>query len=256
VLVPSCLLLVAGEPFIPDRADVSSSTILVEPGSLQIEAGVDVEMEDAIARRNPVAPVLAIRLGVHPRAELRFFEGDPLHWGVAESDEEPHLAFGAKIRLFDGDAARWVPAVGLQPVIISRRPAGTWRGDVPMLAMVLIVSQPLGRWVGVDINAGPRADPALALQHTFSGLLSASFGFNVHERVLLYAESYGIVAHRDVAAAGFTGGAIFTVVPKLALDIGGRGTVAGAPSYAVMIGITGLYEGRRGARRRLSRAAN
>jgi hypothetical protein len=250
VLLPACLSLAFGEPFLPDRPDVSTGTILVEPGALQIESGIDVDFEAALDQRFPVLPLLAFRLGVHPRAELRFFEGEPLRWGVGGSEADPHLAFGAKIRLYDGLVDRLIPAVALLPLIVSRRPGGAWRGDPPRFGLVLLLSQPLARRWSVDLNIGPRADAGVPLPYAFAVLLSASFGYAPHERVLIYAESYYIAAHRDLDAAGFDGGVVITINPRLAFDIGGRGTVTGISSSALMIGMTGVYEGRQKARRR------
>jgi hypothetical protein len=249
-MLGACVLLSTGEPLVPDRPDVSNGTATVPPAAVQVEAGVEIASAPRRHARPTTTPATALRIGVNARAELRLFEGDPIGWAVAGVGADPRVGFGAKVRLHDGHPDRLVPSLGLLPLVVSRRPAGAWRGDPPTLAFVVLASQPITPRLALDLNAGPRFDPAESRRRALAAMLSASLGYSAHDRVMLFVEAYGVAASRTVAAFGADGGVLVTVTPELALDLAARTELLGDMSIGLMFGVTGLYEGPRPTNRR------
>lgn len=255
-------------PVAPDRPDVANNTITVAPAAMQLETGLDAELPPQRFEEAPLGLETALRIGVHERAELRLFEGDVLQWATGTganarrrrrgyafrpstlaADDVPLLEFGAKVRLNELDVRRFVPSIGLQPMIGVRGPGPQFRGHIPVAAITLIIMQPLTDYVNFDVNAALRIDANLPAPRVASGLLAGSFSVVTHHRVVVYAELVGIIAGRGARALSTDAGLVVTATRRIAFDVAGRATlVSVVKSYGVIAGMTVLITD--GSRRR------
>jgi len=262
-VIPSIVglaLLAPPQPVAPDRPDVANGTITIAPAAFQLETGLDTEVPPQRFDEAPLSIETALRVGVHERAELRLFEGDVLQWATGSGsgsrrrrrgypfrpstlavEEVPLLDFGGKVRFTDAVVERFVPSIGLQPMIGVRRPGRAFRGHIPVASIALLVSQPLGHRVTLDLNAGVRIDANLSPRRVAAGVLAGSLGVHAQARVLLFAELVGIVADPRDQAVTTDAGVIAMITPRLAFDVAGRATVfARVRSYGVVAGMTAL----------------
>jgi hypothetical protein len=248
----------AEPPTFSDRPDVTNGTLTVPTGAWQLETGVDAELAQR-TDASPLAIESTLRIGIHQRAELRLLEGDLHEWITAAADEDgsfvsgttaraaaraiddvPLLEFSAKVRLTEENIRRYIPSLGLQPIIAFRPPGRAYRG-LPVVALVFIVSQPFGRITMLDMNASVRVDGNVSVERMVSGYVSGSLGVQVHPRVLLYAELLGVVAVSRAEVLIVDGGALFTVHPRLIFDVSARVSPIGEyQSAGVSVGLTAM----------------
>ncbi|HET6583110.1 MAG TPA: hypothetical protein VFG69_06680, partial [Nannocystaceae bacterium] len=236
------LVLASPAPVATDRPDVTNGTLTVPPGAWQLEVGTDVEASRLRVEQPPVALETALRIGVHQAAELRLLEGDVLEWATAATDpagtrvrgdgrralrrsidNAPLLEFGGKVRLTELNVRRWVPSLGMQPVLALRPPGRAYRG-VPVFGLAFIVSQPFGRIVVLDSNAAMRIDGNAKARRVVSGYVTGSLGVQVHPKILVYGELVGVLETQRAESLLADAGAIFTIAPRVAFDVAARAT--------------------------------
>jgi hypothetical protein len=223
----------------PDRPDLVNGSFTVQRGGVQVELGVNADLRPGNHRPLPVGIPTAMRIGITDRLELRLFDGETAEWVAPGGEIEPRQGFGAKLRLVDEDIDRWTPAIALQPLMH----VGLKRGLMPVTELTLIISQPFGRFVLLDINIGGEYELSAPNNESFGGLVAGSLGVQVHPRVLLYDEVY-LVGQPNVARSmryGTDGGLIISLHPHFALDVAGRvERYGGRLGGALLGGITAL----------------
>lgn len=258
-LVALALAAPVEPPTFSDRPDATNGTHIVPVGAWQLEIGLDAEVAQRRADSSPLATESTLRVGIHERVELRLLEGDLHEWITAATDEDgsfvsgtslratrralddvPLLEFSAKVRLTNEDIPRYVPSLGIQPLLAFRPPGKAYRG-VPIVGLVFILGQPFGQYTILDLNAAVRVDGNLTGKKIVSGYVSGSIGVQPHHRVLLYAELLGVVAASREEILVTDGGVLVTVHSRIILDLSGRVTLIGSYRTAgVVAGMTAL----------------
>ena len=244
-------LVVLGEPdpsddidpadhtVVSDRPDFANSSITVPRGGLQLEVGVKADLTPGGSRRFPVGIPTAIRLGITRRLELRFFDAETAGWIDHRGAIEPRESFGAKVRLLDEDWKRWRPAVALQPLM----QIGFQRGVLPVADLTLIVTQPFGELVMLDMNFGGEYELGSPHHQSVGGFVAGSLGVQVHPSTLLYTEVY-VTGTSNIARSlrwGTDGGLVVSLTPRFAVDLAARvERFGGRTAVALLSGVTGL----------------
>jgi hypothetical protein len=265
-------LVAPPQPIVSDRPDVTNGTFTVQPGGWQAEVGLDAEV---VARRlgaSPLSLETALRIGILPRAELRLLEGDVLEWITASRDrsgelltgttrrastraidDAPLLEFGTKVRITEMNVRRWIPSFGIQPLLGFRPPGKAYRG-LPVAGVVLIASQPMGKYIILDTNLGARIDGNVVPRRVVSAYLSGSLGVEVHPGVLLYAEVVGVIAARRDEIVLVDGGVLVHAHRRVVFDVSARVSPIGdRRTGGVSAGMTALLTDGQRWRRHLAR---
>lgn len=246
-------------PIYSDRPDATNGTHIVPTGAWQMEVGLDAELAQRERDASPLAIEGTLRIGVHEHVELRLLEGDLHEWITAATDEDgsfvagtslrattraldevPLLEFSAKVRLTEEDIRRFIPSVGIQPLLAFRPPGEAYRG-VPVFGLVFLLSQPFGRHTILDMNAAVRVDGNLSREKIVSGYASGSIGVQAHPRVLFYTELLGVIAASREEILITDGGLLVTVHHRVIFDVSGRVTLVGTyRSAGVALGMTAM----------------
>jgi hypothetical protein len=234
-----------------DRPDQTETAVVVPVGTVQVELGASLAIDDEGGERTETAgaPGTLVRYAFHPRFEMR------LEWpGWIEAEGR-----GASGRSRVSEAAD--PELGVKVALVAAR------GARPDMALIAHVSLPAG---GEPIGS-PRADPSvrLSVAHTLServglgwnaGWEAASFrdfngdvhtltrfvytaclGFDLSARWGAYTEFFGDLPAGDStpAAHAFDGGFTFLIAPRVQLDVSaGVGLNTQAPDRFVGFGIS------------------
>jgi len=252
-LIALCAILALGasvaaaeEDFIPtDRPSVSTSTVTVPPGALQIESGVEYTRSRLSHGQNEqqfLVDVL-LRAGITSRLEARL-DMNPLVW---LKDADTNIGFGdltlsVKYRFFDSpEGSRW-PSLGVLPFVklpTARSPIGSERVDFGCTALATF---DLPWQLSLDANVGlaglgQSQGAAFLLQET----VSASLNRQISARWAMYGELFYASpserGSRDVV--GFDTGVQFLVLPRVVLDMAAqvaRGTPG--PDFAIRVGLS------------------
>lgn len=252
-LIALCAILALGasvaaaeEDFIPtDRPSVSTSTVTVPPGALQIESGVEYTRSRLSHGQNEqqfLVDVL-LRAGITSRLEARL-DMNPLVW---LKDADTNIGFGdltlsVKYRFFDSpEGSRW-PSLGVLPFVklpTARSPIGSERVDFGCTALATF---DLPWQLSLDANVGlaglgQSQGAAFLLQET----VSASLNRQISARWAMYGELFYASpserGSRDVV--GFDTGVQFLVLPRVVLDMAAqvaRGTPG--PDFAIRAGLS------------------
>jgi len=252
-LIALCAILALGasvaaaeEDFIPtDRPSVSTSTVTVPPGGLQIESGVEYTRSRLSHGQNEqqfLVDVL-LRAGITSRLEARL-DMNPLVW---LKDADTNIGFGdltlsVKYRFFDSpEGSRW-PSLGVLPFVklpTARSPIGSERVDFGCTALATF---DLPWQLSLDANVGlaglgQSQGAAFLLQET----VSASLNRQISARWAMYGELFYASpserGSRDVV--GFDTGVQFLVLPRVVLDMAAqvaRGTPG--PDFAIRAGLS------------------
>jgi outer membrane putative beta-barrel porin/alpha-amylase len=236
----------AEDDLIPiDRPSISTSTVTVPPGALQIESGVEYSrsrVSHGQTEQQLLVDVL-LRTGITSRLEVRL-DINPVVW---LKDEDSHVGFGdvalaIKYRFFDSPEGTWWPSLGVLPFVTlptARSPIGSERVDIGCTA---IATFDLPWRLSLDVNVGlagiGQSEGAyFRLQETASAALTRQMtkGFAMYGE-LFYA-SPSEPHTRDVV--GFDTGFQFLVLPRVVLDMAvqvARGTPG--PDFAVRAGLS------------------
>lgn len=229
----------ADHTVVTDRPDFANSSITVPRGGLQVEVGVNADVTPKGSRGFPLGIPTAVRFGVTRHLELRFFDGESAEWLDHVGTLEVREAFGAKWRLVDEDVKSWRPAIALQPLLHI----GFNRNVRPVAELTLIVTQPFGELVMLDMNFGGEYEAGSPRHRAFGGFLAGSVGVQVHRDVLLYTELY-ISGTTNVARSlrwGGDGGFVVSLTPRFAVDLAARLERYGRrPGAAMLGGLTAL----------------
>ena len=252
-LIAFCAILALGasvaagdEDLIPtDRPSVSTSTVTVPPGALQIESGVEYTRSRLSHGQNEqqfLVDVL-LRAGITSRLEARL-DMNPLVW---LKDADTNIGFGdltlsVKYRFFDSpEGSRW-PSLGVLPFVklpTARSPIGSERVDFGCTALATF---DLPWQLSLDANVGlaglgQSQGAAFLLQET----VSASLNRQISARWAMYGELFYASpserGSRDVV--GFDTGVQFLVLPRVVLDMAAqvaRGTPG--PDFAIRAGLS------------------
>ncbi len=236
----------AEENLIPtDRPSVSTSTVTVPPGALQIESGVEYTRSRLSSGQNEqqfLVDVL-LRTGITSRLEARL-DMNPLVW---LKDADTNIGFGdltlsVKYRFFDSpEGSRW-PSLGVLPFVklpTARSPIGSERVDFGCTALATFE---LPWQLSLDANVGlgglgQSQGAAFLLQET----VSASLARQLTDRWAMYGELFYASpserGSRDVV--GFDTGVQFLVLRRVVLDMAAqvaRGTPG--PDFAIRAGLS------------------
>ena len=252
-LIAFCAILALGacvaaaeEDLIPtDRPSLSTSTVTVPPGALQIESGVEYTRSRLSHGQNEqqfLVDVL-LRAGITSRLEARL-DMNPLVW---LKDADTNIGFGdltlsVKYRFFDSpEGSRW-PSLGVLPFVklpTARSPIGSERVDFGCTALATF---DLPWQLSLDANVGlaglgQSQGAAFLLQET----VSASLNRQISARWAMYGELFYASpserGSRDVV--GFDTGVQFLVLPRVVLDMAAqvaRGTPG--PDFAIRAGLS------------------
>jgi len=252
-LIAFCAILALGacvaaaeEDLIPtDRPSLSTSTVTVPPGALQIESGVEYTRSRLSHGQNEqqfLVDVL-LRTGITSRLEARL-DMNPLVW---LKDADTNIGFGdltlsVKYRFFDSpEGSRW-PSLGVLPFVklpTARSPIGSERVDFGCTALATF---DLPWQLSLDANVGlaglgQSQGAAFLLQET----VSASLNRQISARWAMYGELFYASpserGSRDVV--GFDTGVQFLVLPRVVLDMAAqvaRGTPG--PDFAIRAGLS------------------
>jgi len=246
ILALGTSVAVAEEDLIPtDRPSLSTSTVTVPPGALQIESGVEYTRSRLSHGQNEqqfLVDVL-LRAGITSRLEARL-DMNPLVW---LKDADTNIGFGdltlsVKYRFFDSpEGSRW-PSLGVLPFVklpTARSPIGSERVDFGCTALATF---DLPWQLSLDANVGlaglgQSQGAAFLLQET----VSASLNRQISARWAMYGELFYASpserGSRDVV--GFDTGVQFLVLPRVVLDMAAqvaRGTPG--PDFAIRAGLS------------------
>jgi len=228
-----------------DRPSVSTSTVTVPPGALQIESGVEYtrsRLSHGQNERQFLVDVL-LRTGITSRLEARL-DMNPLVW---LKDADTNIGFGdltlsVKYRVFDSPERSWWPSLGVLPFVkppTARSPIGSERVDFGCTALATFE---LPWQLSLDANVGlaglgQSPGAAFLLQET----VSASLTRQLTDRWAMYGELFYASpserGSRDVV--GFDTGVQFLVLPRVVLDMAAqvaRGTPG--PDFAIRAGLS------------------
>lgn len=242
------LVLVGDDPrrVDPDRPTISNTTVTVPPGAVQIEAGVDAQVFGrADLDEFVVAAPVVVRIGLHPRAELRLFDADPGRWlfGQVAARQQSDISLAAKVKVF----ARGPSSLALQPHLTPLPPRGPASFWAPLPGLVLLYTFDPGPW-DLTVNAGAEltANSDTWRCCEVSNLLAAAVTRNfLDDRVRLWGEVYARLElpHLELGELAGNAGVIVLLQRRVALDLGllvgrARGTlvVAALAGLSVRLG--------------------
>jgi Putative MetA-pathway of phenol degradation len=217
-----------------DRPDVAESSLTVDKGSLQIEAGIDAERFDGSSML--VTPI-KLRYGIMEDLEIHL-ESDLLN--ILNTDETKievgDIAFGGKIHLLDNKGI--IPSLGF--LLALSIPLDGFYSDVAyMLHPTLAMDWSLASWLGLGVNLG--LSSPLTDREIISDRLrfAAALGFSVPgvDQLGLFLEGFGYQPLGDGDMQLFVdGGATYSLSDSFQLDAYLRSSVNGAESLGGGVG--------------------
>ena len=225
-------------PLITDRPDFTESPQTVPRGMTQIEGGVTFERSGR--EKNTTYGEALVRIAVGDSAELRVgipsylsFRGDGAH---ADGFDDSFL--GAKFAIVKRERFPFSVLVGTTLPTGQRRVASRKYNPEIKLASEVELSKKVG--LAFNVGAGRPDEGAGRYNQLFA---SASFGFDLSDRVGAYAEVYAF--NRDERGGNskqfINGGFTYAVNPNLQLDaragLGIANDVNG-PDYFTGVGAT------------------
>ena len=231
--------------FSTDRPSISTSTVTVPPGVLQIESGVEYSrsrLSHGQSEQQLLLDVL-LRVGIASRVEARI-DINPVVW-LKETDTSigfGDLTLSVKYRFLNSTEGRWWPSLGVLPwvkVPTARSPIGSEQVDFGCTALATF---DLPWQLSLDANVGlaglgQSQGAAFLLQET----VSASLTRQITDRFAMYGELFYASPSeprtRDVV--GFDTGFQFLVLPRVVVDMAvqvARGTPG--PDFAVRAGLS------------------
>jgi hypothetical protein len=236
----------AEDDLIPtDRPSLSSSTVTVPPGALQIESGVNYSrsrLSHGQDQQQVLIDVL-LRTGITNRLEARL-DINPLVW---LKDADTNIGFGdltpaLKYRFLDSPEGSWWPSLGVLPFVklpTARSPIGSERVDFGCTALATF---DLPWDLSLDVNVGlvglgQSQGAAFLLQET----VSASLTRQISNRWAMYGEIFyaSPSERRSRDVVGFDTGVQFLVLPRVVLDMAAqvaRGTPG--PDFVIRAGLS------------------
>ena len=237
------------EPISPDRASFTTNAVIVPPGSLQVETGV--EFQRARAAGEPATERLGVqglvRVGLVERLEVRL-GGEPLVLlrGADDATGYGDLTASLKARFLDEADGGWWPALGVQPFVkipTAREPVGSKQPD---FGAVFIASVALPWGFSADANAGVVAvGQAGSRDYVVQALVSGVLNRDLFVPGLSgFAElAFGTRAERDGRSTLlFNTGLVYAAAAWLAFDVSATTTVFGrGPDYAIRTGATARF---------------
>jgi len=231
--------------FPTDRPSLSTSTITVPPGKLQIESGVDYSRSRVSHGQTEQQLLLDIlfRMGITSRVEARL-DINPVVW---LKDADTDVGFGdvtvaVKYRFFDSPEGSWWPSLGVLPFVkipTARSPIGSERVDIGCTGLATF---DLPWQLSLDLNVGlagiGQSEGAyFLLQET----VSASLSRQITDRFAAYGELfYASPSERHTRdVVGFDAGVQYLILPRVVIDMAAqvaRGTPG--PDFAIRAGLS------------------
>jgi Putative MetA-pathway of phenol degradation len=228
-----------------DRPSVSTSTVTVPPGALQIESGVEYSRSRVShgQTEQQILTDILLRTGITSRVEVRV-DINPLVWLKADDTD---VGFGdvtlaVKYRFFDSPDGSWWPALGVLPFVklpTARSPIGSARVDVGCTALATF---DLPWQLSLDVNVGlagiGQSEGAYFLLREN---VSASLTRQITDRWAMYGELfYSSPSERHTRdVVGFDTGFQYLILPRVAVDMAfqvARGTPG--PDFAIRAGLS------------------
>ena len=232
----------AAVPISPDRPDLTNSAHLVNPGIVQIEAGVIQTRQDA--EHHAFGSPIVARIGVRDWLEAQVgSDGLLIATGAGErATGIGNVRLGAKVRLLADSTNQGrftiLPQVSV-PAASGARQLGS--GD-PDYTLTFMTGADFGLRVHVDTNytigaIGSGGGRAHFAQHVLSGSMSVA----VTGQASAYFEGFGI-SRQEAGGRALTAidtGVIYTIGTRMAVDGGIEAGVSGeAPEFAAFGGVS------------------
>lgn len=222
--------LLAQEPLVTDRPDFTESASAVEPGRVQVEAGVTREEVDG-GSVTTIGEILA-RIGVVPGIEARV--GAPSWIESSAASGIGNAFLGAKAEVPAGGG--WDGAIlfgATVPVGDEDVASDAWEPEV-----VVAASHELGPRAELGLNAGwgrPLEDEERVDEFVASGAV----GFDLGDGWGAFAEAFGFATVDDAGPAHLNAGVTRRMGPDLQLDARiGAGLFQAAGEWFVGIGFS------------------
>jgi hypothetical protein len=228
-------------PLVSDRPDFTEATYTVPRNVVQVEGGHTFERVDA-DKTNTTGELL-LRIGLGDRAELRIEPGSytKITSPAGDAAGREDGAVGTKIRLYTrpNDNPSVVPEVSL--VAATSVPTGTrvYRQTKLQPELKLAAAWTLTDRIDLSTNFNyvrPFEDDRRFTQFE----ASASFGFDLTDRLGAFAEVFGFAPRLDnVGRTHFVDtGLTLSLTPNFQLDArGGVGVNGSAPDYFLGVGL-------------------
>lgn len=229
----------------PDRPDLTDSAKTVQPGAVQLEAGLGyahASVGGGGSERRLVVEGL-LRAGLTDRLEARL-GGEPFVRVRGAEDESDHgdVTLGLKYRFLDAREGAWWPALGVLPSVklpAASEPIGSGRPDY---ALIGLASFALPWALGLDVNAGPvLVGQSRPNGYLLQALTTASLSRELTDRLVSFIEIiFASRARRDGRdAVGLDAGLTCFLTPAVALDVAAETSLAGqGPDWALGAGIS------------------
>lgn len=228
-------------PVSSDAPDYANGTVIIPPGAIQAELGVDVTLPGSglVEREVPVHVPTALRIGLTEKIELRLFEGEPLLVEDRNRRVGGDTAFGMKIRFNDYAPHTRKPSFGIQPFVELATLRIAKDIDTAAIGATLLWTQTVTRWLVFDANLGGELG---VTEHEVPLLGFAAISWQVvaSARWIPYAELYVESPLHSAKTLDFGGdaGLVAVVRPRLALNAAARVTfLAEGPDYGLVAGV-------------------
>jgi hypothetical protein len=242
---------VSAAELVTDRPDRTESSVVVPAGTVQLEAGW-ARTEDREAGAEAVlteVPATLVRIGMHPRWELRIGWAGLVSEVVrtagasrSEVDGTGDGELGAKIHLLP--EAGWRPEMAL--LVATTLPIGDDKlsGDAFDPSLRLSCAHTLSDRVGLGYNLGIAwsTEGVAPERHRLSDLLyTVAVGFELSERWGAFTELFGEVAGSGATSPRHSvdGGVTYLLRPRVQLDLAaGLGLSEAAADWFVGAGLS------------------
>jgi hypothetical protein len=184
------------EPLSTDRPDITEASSVVGKGRFQLETSVYWErLRDGGVETRTVAFPTLLRLGVHPRCELRFESdllfnervSDPIAGPGRDSGTAP-FDLGVKYALSAGNEVLRRPALGF--IVHVGPPSGSGAQTVRRAgaSLKLAADWELGPRLGLGANVGLAVGPDDNEDTVVSGILTGALGYSLNDRARAFVE--------------------------------------------------------------------
>lgn len=221
-----------------DRPDQAEAASLVPRKTIQLETGLyfqeDTEM--GVEEKLRAYPSALIRLGVLDWLELRVQSA--LRDSVVESRRRfrtsgfAPLTVGAKVKLWEEQGLR--PQAAIMTMVALPVGSRQFRPDKPDPTFRLLLKNSLSEKMDLSYNLLYGWVDGDAVKG-----YAVSLGFDISDRLTMYAEAFGDKQEGDNAEHSVNGGIMFMLLPNLQLDVAaGRALNNAAPDYFITTGFS------------------
>lgn len=237
---------------VTDRPDQTESALVVPAGTLQVELGGLLTVDDSAGERLEIVegPGTLVRWGLSSRWELRLAWSGEIDAELRQAGGRERFSgtgdpeLGAKVELAALDRGAPLDLALLAHVTL---PAGDAEVGAPRAdpSVRLLGAHELGERIGLGWNAGYETasfEDAAGRVHTLGRFVyTAALGFDLAPRWGAFVELFGDLPASDPAPAAHSldGGLTFAVAPRFQLDLAaGVGLDDDAPDRFVGVGLS------------------